>query len=256
MRSQIAKWQSDLAFKSEKAAMENRRMALDPAQQAMRDTMKGLAKTELDGMKPEQAFAQVGTYKNFDQALENGSTWGAKGVAWEEFKDLYTEYRQANVDPRAAQAFAQRDIQMKWNKSDLNGGRFMAYPPEMNGHYAPINGSTDWVKRQLADDVVSLAEQNGLAKLQWNPRNGVFEDGVETALASDTDTQKDIANGVAPSYRILVKQSDGWHVLTTKNADGSYKPARFHADRRKAVDEANAEFMARRSMTAFYNGGM
>ena len=256
MRSQIAKWQSDLQFKSEKSAMENRRMALDPGQQAMRETMKSMAKTELDAMKPDQAFAAVGSFKKLDQALENGSTWGAKGVAWEEFKDLYTEYRQANNDTRAATAYAQRDIQMKWNNSELNGGRFMAYPPEMNGHYAPINGSTDWVKRQLAEDVSSLAEQNGLKKVQWNPRNGVFEDGVETALASDTDTQKDIANGVAPSYRILVKQSDGWHVMTTKDANGNYQPARFHADRQKAVAEANAEFMAKRSMSALYNGSM
>lgn len=252
MRERLVKWQSDLAFKSEKAAMESLRVALDPGQQAMRDTLRKEADTELGKMTPQDAMKGISTgwfgrgnfsYDKAAQALDS-DTFSAKQVAFEEFKDLYRSYRQNNVSENAARDAAIEDLKLKWNTSELNGGRFMAYPPEMNGHYAPINGSTDWVKQQIQETVSEIATKNKIAGLYWSPEGKTGN--YETALVSDRNTQMDIANGDAPSYRILVNTANGWMPLMDKNASGKMKEARFYPDRRAALANAQTEFASRR----------
>jgi hypothetical protein len=261
MRERLVAWQRNTQFKGEAFAQKMQQRALDPNEQAAMDANKSLAHEELKKMKPQDALAglqhNILGFRSFDythakQAMDS-DRFSAKDVAWQDFQERYTGYRVNGVDAAAARDAAVEDLQFKWNTSELNGGRFMAYPPEMNGHYAPINGSTQWVTDQLRDTISEISDKNKLGGLYWNPegKNSTFGRDYETALVSDKTTQAEWANGV-PSYRILVKNAEGNFIpLMSKNSQGQMVEARFYADRQKALQEAKSGFWIERNRQGF-----
>jgi hypothetical protein len=113
-------------------------------------------------------------------------------------RDLYGE----SGDRGQAESAALVRMQQKWGASDTNGGRVMAYPPEM--HYPKdATGKQDYITQQLNQDVSDAARAHGL-DLGAQPH----------ALVSDQGTQEDIASRKPPSYKVVVADKDGhWNLL-------------------------------------------
>jgi hypothetical protein len=114
-------------------------------------------------------------------------------------RDLYGE----SGDRGQAESAALVRMQQKWGVSETNGGRVMAYPPEM--HYPPdATGKRDYITQQLNQDVSDAARAHGL-DLAYNSAH---------ALVSDQGTQEDIASRKPPSYKVVVADKDGhWNLL-------------------------------------------
>jgi len=114
-------------------------------------------------------------------------------------RDLYGE----SGDRGQAEAAALVRMQQKWGVSETNGGRVMAYPPEMHYPKDVTTGKQDYITQQLNQDVADAARAHGL-DLGTQPH----------ALVSYPGTQEDIANRYPPSYKVVVADKDGhWNLL-------------------------------------------
>jgi hypothetical protein len=146
-----------------------------------------------------------------------------------DYTGTYTALRQYGVDAGKAQELATKRLSAEWAPSAVAGNQLMRYPPER--YYPPINGSQDWMRRDLEDLVTSVRGPQMTTQFEGTPDATMSANWRVRGLVADAQTQADIAAGKPPSYLIALDGPDGLTELLTDRAGNK----RFTWDRRPAV---------------------
>lgn len=252
MATKLAVWQDKLAFMPPDQAMREMQKANDPstaqAVEARRDEADKITKDLTSDSITKHLFATwgwvpltaPGSPVSNDASASSSAMLADYRAA---YRDLYAE----SGDKGIAEKRAVERLQLKWGASDLNGGRVMAYPPER--YYLPdVNGSRKYVTDQLEDAIHEVSVKMGAGgvdplKVRAAPR----------ALIADQQTQEDIANRRAPSYRVIVQDDTGrWLPLEARPGT----PLRFFADRESVVAAQSERAAITRRQSQFVQGAM
>jgi len=157
----------------------------------------------------------------------------ARDTAMADFEALFVERYAETQDVSTARAQAIERMRLHWGRSELNSGRLTLYAPESK--YAPVNGSHDWMKAELVDELTS--------------RLGTMPEDYN--IITDQRTQRDVDSGVAPSYLVSIKTPTGWDML--RGPDN--RPMRFAWDRKAPAQEAREKFATQRARVLPVNRG-
>jgi hypothetical protein len=255
METKLAIWQKKIAFMSPEQAMREMQKANDPSTARAVEARRKEAEKFTKDYTPETitkhlfqswgqwAFTRVGK----DISPVSNDANASSAALYAEWCDHVSDLFAVSGDRGLAEAGALERIQMKWGLSEMNGGRVMAYPPER--YYAPdINGSRKYVTDQLEDAIHDVSAKMGGAgvdplKVRAAPR----------ALVADQQTQEDIANRKAPSYRVVI-QDDVGRWLPLESRPGT--PLRFFADRDSVIAAQSERAAILRRQSQFVQGAM
>ncbi len=247
-------WNAKMAsMPAESIAKEMSRVD-DPAMQKARETLR----SEATEKTKKLTASDVAGY--FDQSVLPFTAPGAPAQPLQggelkadfdrEFAGLYAELG----DEGKAREIAVERLKRVWAPSVLTGGRLMRFAPEKSPAYPPINGSHDWLQKQLDADVRSALYGMGAAPVDVTGSTATVEvPGASAMLAAprmivpDARTQAEFQAGQRPSYQVVIQAPNGMFV-PLQDAQGQAK--RFVADPDLAVASlrgpATAEMMARR----------
>lgn len=161
------------------------------------------------------------------------------------FIDEYPKYRDPTLAAQAATKLIQRD----WGVSSVSGTpTLMKYPPEKTG-YAPVNGSYDWIGKQVRDDLKLPADttfqligddqtRTEFAHYQTPPPSEPTGAGHLNYLTQPADE--------APSYLVVTKDAQGVVRLAT---DENGKPRRVFFQQTPEMRAADlADFQKRQKL--------
>jgi len=249
----LSVWQSLLSQYPPAEAAKRMMRANDPAQAGAIEDAKKVADEALKALTPAAVVSKFSTgwgpFGTTAQAPVNPD--GAANASMALRREYGTAYREAfasSGDVHAADVAATNAIKIKFATSPTNGNRVMAYAPE--GYYPPVDGSRDWMAKQLDDDVAKLikTQYNSSLDVQAFDRPGALPQygGSEQdaaamaayraprALVPDQTTQADIAAHKPPSYTVVVQQPDG-RFSALAQPDGTplryrFDPSQFQAD--------------------------
>jgi len=110
----------------------------------------------------------------------------------QEYKSSFEAYFKAGMRQDAAEQKALQDISRNWTTSAVTG-KTMKYSPD---EYYSVNGSVEYIKDQLLDDVTS----------EFIFNQPVTVDQIE--LQATDETARTASQG-APVYRVIVVNEDG-----------------------------------------------
>jgi hypothetical protein len=204
-------WQSNLRYATPDAlAQERQKATLDPQ---VRERQK---KNTEEGLKLAREYSAADITKQFDT-----SWWITPGVAARAIGtqplapvDAFTrDALMGDFETQFARRFAETGdkakaleqttalMKTKWAGSPVNGGRLMVNGPEK--HYPAIDGSHDWMTRQIEADLATRLgrpkeAQGGLG------RAGTYEKQWDFALVSDRQTGAEAQAGQPPSYQVVI----------------------------------------------------
>ncbi len=250
-------WQSLLSQYPPAEAAKRMMRANDPAQAGAIEDAKKVADEALKALTPAAVVSKFSTgwgpFGTTAQAPVNPD--GAANASMALRREYGTAYREAfasSGDVHAADVAATNAIKIKFATSPTNGNRVMAYAPE--GYYPQVDGSQDWMAKQLDDDVAKLIKTQYGSSLDVQsfdrpgalPQYGGTEQDAAAmaayraprALVSDQTTQADIAAHKPPSYTIVIQQPDGRFSAFSK-PDGT--PYRYRFDPTEAQSDLAAK---------------
>ena len=249
----LSVWQSLLSQYPPAEAAKRMMRANDPAQAGAIEDAKKVADEALKALTPAAVVSKFSTgwgpFGTTAQAPVNPD--GAANASMALRREYGTAYREAfasSGDVHAADVAATNAIKIKFAISPTNGNRVMAYAPE--GYYPQVDGSQDWMAKQLDDDVAKLIKTQYGSNLDVQGREkpgalplygGTEQDAAATAayrapraLVPDQMTQADIAAHKPPSYTVVVQQPDGRFSALAKPDGTPYRyrfdPSQFQAD--------------------------
>ncbi len=229
--------------------------ANDPAQAGAIEDAKKAADKALEKLTPAAVVSKFSTgwgpFGTTAQAPVNPD--GAANASMALRREYVTAYREAfasSGDVHAADQAATNLLKTKFAVSPTNGNRVMANAPENSAYYPPVDGSYDWMAKQLDGDVakqidaqfgttmdlpatgrIGALPQYGNTK---GEREAVEEYRAPRALFSDATTDADIAAHKPPSYAVVVQQPDGRFAALTYPDGTAYRqrfdPTPYQAD--------------------------
>ena len=211
--------------------------------------------------KVARLIGQPGTF--FRTGAEEGQPPAPAGLDDPANVIMYSEFQHAfetgvvqGLDASGAEAYAVKAVSAKYGKSQINGGRTMAYPPEsflrnQDGSPATVNGTFDYANGQIDDDIkktlgIPAAITRGATNVGGNYAGGEPNEiegehlrmfnGPRVLIGDDT-THSDYVAGKPPSYQIYLQRSNGtWQPLM----DASGTPQRIRIDPKLAqADQIN-----------------
>lgn len=233
-------WTSKMAFMPAEAIAKEMSRVDDPAMQKARQALTAEAEKKTKNL----TGADVAGY--FDESPMPFTAPGAPAQPLQagelkadfdrEFAGLYAELG----DEGKAREIAVERLKRVWAPSALNGGRLTRFAPERSPAYPPINGSHDWMAKQLDNDVRMTVAGMGGRAFNVDGQPGDLQDpawvespGARAILSAprmlvpDARTQAEFTSGQRPSYQIVIQAPNGMFVPLA-NAQG--QPARFTAD--------------------------
>ena len=207
----------------------------DPFMHKGREEVAKATEKEFASTKPQDAANALGNWFQRNVPFVNAPVpmdAVSGGALNAQYKDTIRALRMYNVDPDSAQKLAVERLTAQWQPSKLAGGALMKNAPE--SHYPPVDGSHDWMQKELSDQMeaafgpkVLAITENAPPTLNWELKG----------LISDGQTEREIADHKPPTYQIVV---------TDKNGQMQLSPARFapnpQAYQAGAVRRAKAEF--------------
>ncbi|PSC03809.1 hypothetical protein SLNSH_17010 [Alsobacter soli] len=251
-------WKAKSSFWPADQIAEERKHADTPAARAAREALESQADELLkkDSVQSvtnafNRSWAQSWT-PSLTDSLTGAARPPATPVLQEEllgdYRNVVRTYMGRGLDEKKARELAVERVGQVWGPSTANGNRVMRFPPER--YVTPVNGSTDWVGKDLDSFVAkTLGDMGGEAP--GKPRTQAFQapltDAQKTAaekyaapraLVSDDMTRVAIANKQPPSYQVVVNVGGRFQLLT--QPDG--KPARFTPKAAPYQDAARADF--------------
>jgi len=182
-----------------------------------------------------------------------------QGEMVNEWKDLFSTYWAELGDETQAKELATKRLAVKWGQTTVGSmgvgqTRVMPNPPER--YFPAIDGSHDWINRQLNEDVIAAMGDAGgpggkgvrtqafgvpLTPEQQTAHNKATADKT---IVTDNQTQADIAAGRPPSYQVVVELDGRYQVLT----DATGKTLRFRPDPKAgAAQRADRMFLDTRA---------
>lgn len=139
------------------------------------------------GLRSDQGFFSAGA-----QGLDDPATATSVRADFELFlRDAYL----AHGDMDAARAEAVQEVRKRWSVSRADGSaRWMRYAPEAVYGLSDLDasGNAEWMRTQLESDVRPLAGQD-----------------AAPMLMSDQVTARAMSAGQPPTYRVLIRDSNG-----------------------------------------------
>jgi hypothetical protein len=194
----------------------------DPNLVKAREAAKDEAEKETKGLSPSDMAYKLGTGW-WGVGRLTGSTPAAPfdgikgGELVNDYRSTYTALRTYGVDADKASDLAVQRLQSTWGISQAAGNQVMKLPPEK--YYPSIDGSQDWIGRDLADWVTRRAgpQTSGGRSLEGGIGTaGNVQNWTLQGLISDGRTAGEIGAGRPPSYRVAIQKADG----TTQILDG------------------------------------
>jgi hypothetical protein len=226
----LSVWQSLSSMLPPDQVAKRVMQANDPAQAGARDDAKRLADEALKLVTPAAVVSKFSTgwgpFGTTAQAPVNPDGAANASMALKrEYGEAYREAFASSGDAHAADVAATNAIKIKFAVSPTNGNRVMANAPENAAYYPPVDGSYDWMGKQLDDDVakqinanlgtsMDLAARGAIGAMPrygstTAEREAVKEYRTPRALISDQTTDADIAAHKPPSYLVVIQQDDG-----------------------------------------------
>jgi hypothetical protein len=246
-------WQSNLAFYTPDEAAKRLTQALDPAQLAGREAAEKVADEALKSVSPDKVVSKFSTgwgpFGISARAPISEQAGNAAGALKADYDLNYKAGFALTGDPKAADSYAMEKLNLKYAVSPTNNNRVMANAPEyavwpvitrmdpevtandwkIEGHYPKIDGSYDWMAKQLDDEVAKHLGVNNALDLTAafasavEPTAALMDErtpaerryAAPRSIVSDEKTERDIAAGNPPSYKIILQDPNGrWGVMT------------------------------------------
>jgi hypothetical protein len=197
----------------------------------------------------------------------------APGLLLSQYQNRFRDFYAELGDKDAAEKAAFESVSKNWGVSTVGGGQLMQHPPERQKAYPAINGSHEWLVKQLDSDIKTALNITDPSPARANVAAGAGElEGAgaamadmfatpqtaaqtanerrfaaQRALVADRTTEEDIAAGRPPSYQIIAQGPDGrYHRLEREPG----RPMRFRGDHEAAQLEAEAAMTAQRAKDA------
>ena len=225
----------------------------DPATLKSREAAKDAAEKETKSLTPADMAYKLGTgwygigrLTGSTPAAPFDSIKGDELVA--DYRATYEALRTYGVDADKASDLAVQRLQSTWGVSASAGNQVMKNPPERA--YPQIDGSHDWIAKDLNDWIVSKAgpeRKAGIRSLEAGPglageeRNWTLE-----GLISDGQTQAEMGAGRPASYQVAIRNTDG----TLRILD-----SRVAFDPSSHISEHEAQLNQRRQAVDFLRAG-
>lgn len=247
-------WQQQLRYATPEQLTEQRMKALDPQVRARQKDLEADGRKEARKTKPEDIAGA------FDESILPFTSPAAptdentRNAFMGDYDVLFSRAYAQTMDKDKAQQMAVERMKTKWGVSGLNGGRLMLNAPER--HYPAVDGSHDWMKAELE---AGLAQQVGKPMIEPDPNvpGGTMQNWTYE-LVADRTTQSEVAQGLLPSYAVLVTK-DGrgdlmprrvrWSTDAVTQAEDRWKAERERQESVRRMyqrnDEAAAERQAR-----------
>lgn len=226
----------------------------EPSTLKAREAARDAAETETKSLTPADMAYKLGTGFPLIGRL-TGSTPSAPfgGIKGDElvadYRTTYAALRAYGVDADKASDLAVQRLQSTWGVSQAAGNQVMKNPPERV--YPAIDGSHDWLQRDLADWVTRRAgpRVSGSRTLEAGIGGAGGTENWEIAgLVSDGQTSAEIASGRPASYQVAIKKADG--TLQIMDSRIAFDPANHIAAHQTALDVRRqaADFLHRGQM--------
>lgn len=251
---ELRAWQSNISFYPQEVVAKRMMQALDPAQAAARKVSDEAADTVLKSISPDKVVSKFsgGVFGTTARAPVAEQAGIAAGALKADYDQNYKDGFALTGDATSADSYAVEKLKNKYAVSPTNGNRVTPYAPE--GYYPTINGSHDWMAKQLDDAVAKQLGVNNTLDLA-----GAFAGAVEPtaalmderspaerqytaqrALVSDDATERDIANKRPPSYQVILRDPNGrWSVMS--GTSGTPQRFRFDPAPEQRARDASAE---------------
>jgi hypothetical protein len=145
------------------------------------------------------------------------------------FTDAFARYGDTNLARDAATSL----IKKAWGVTSVGGNPvLMKYPPDKVG-YTPIDGSYDWITRQVREDLNIAPDES-------------FQ------LVSDAQTEREyeqwrLGQGPAPSYMVVINGSDGVVRAWAPDKNGQHQARRVWFDPSLEVAAQTADWLKKRA---------
>lgn len=225
IENRLEEWNAKMAYMPAETLAKEALRRDDPsmakARQAMRDEgekkVEKLTANDVAGYFDETPLIPFNSPDAPRDVLQAGEL---KVDYQREFADVYAEIG----DEGKAREIAVNRLKRVWAPSAVNGGRMMKFAPEKSAAYPTINGSHDWLAKQLDNDVrTAVANMGGRAFDAAGP--GVLNDpawverpgatallNAPRTLVPDARTEAEWAAGKPPSYLVSVQAPNGMWV--------------------------------------------
>lgn len=247
-------WQSNLRYMTpDQLAKDREKKALDPG---VREQFKAL-ETAGKGIAGKASFEDV--VGKFDTswwvtpgpiarltgsqpiAPADGLT---RAALMADYQSIYARrYSETMGDEAKAAEQTVALLKTKWAASSVNGGRLMLNAPETlrdrsgNPVYPAVDGSWDWMKKQVEADLTKTIGPRGPIANAETPT--LRSNNWDYTLVSDRRTQAEAQAGGPASYQIVVTDN--------KTGRQSVLPSRYAFDPTEAVAKGRVDFEAQRA---------
>lgn len=192
-----------------------------------------------------------------DEKLEFSSLDGLRLKA--DYERLYTMQRATGSPKDKAEELALKRLSQVWGPTWVSGSPvLMQHPPEqavnpMTGKkfYAPIDGSQGWIYEDIRKQVeavvgpaVTVTTPETMATARIKSVGARETNWTIAGIESDKQTASEISRGIAPSYHIWIKKTDGT-LMRVMGPDGK---SRFRPDESEHLAKYESGLIDRQTM--------
>lgn len=260
VENRLGAWTSRMQYMSAEELARETQRENDPAIKKARDELRSQAQEKVKKLNA----SDIAGY--FDQSVLPFTAPSAPGQPEmaarfaSDYKQEFAETFAVVGDEAKSRELAVKRIGRVWGESVVSGGRLMKFPPEKAAAYPAVNGSHDWLQKQLQADVrLALgltAPDHGPFTVEDfgdNPnaeqRRKVELANAPRALVADARTEAEFTAGKPPSYPVVVRAPNGMFVALE---DAQGRPLRFVGNPEAALaplrDAANASLNDRKEV--------
>jgi hypothetical protein len=247
-------WQTQLGYSNPQELAKRMTQLNSVADTVAREATDKAANKVLETVSPEKivqkfstGFGPIGT-----TALPPASLGNAAGAMKADYDMHFRDGVANNMDAAGADAYAMEKLRLKYSLSPTNGDRVTAWAPER--YYPPVNGSHDWMAKQLDDAVAKelkvdtslpqgmeiYARSSPDLLMTGDDTVGERKYQAQRAIVPDDTTERDIAAGKPPRYGVIFRDPNGhWSAMT--EPDGTPRRIRFDPTGPFAEHAAQAE---------------
>lgn len=244
----LVRWQARRDSLTPQQMAEYFQRADDPAQRSARADLEKEAKEKVKGLKPSDVSNALGSWAERNVPFVNQAPPGDPLSAHRlvnEYKTLVEDLYVDTGDMDKAKEEAGKRIKTIWGPSGLADGALMRRPPEQQKSYPPVDGSHDWMKKQVETE---LALQLGRPMTESvDTGDGVVERrNWRYQLFATPDTDADISAGRPPRYGVRVVDPVKGGAGEILMHQGGVTPRLFWFDPKSAQEESRANFGKKR----------
>lgn len=267
VENRLAAWTSRMSYLSPKDLAAEMAKENDPSVRKAREGMRDEAMKKVEKLTPDDIagyFDQSVLPFTAPAAPVQGDRGNASRFADEYRREFAETYAAIGGDEGKAKDLAVQRLSRVWGESVLSSGRLMKFAPERSPAYPTINGSHDWLKKQLDEDVRNALaamgalfptpmdfagrqidpldlRPSGEPQIVSNPSATAMV-GAPHTLVPDARTEAEWAAGKPPSYLVSVQAPNGMWV-PLQDAQG--RALRFVGDLDAAIEPERGKAAAK-----------